>query len=231
MSVLTEAFARHGITRCAILATTFRSGSSWTGAMMSHSGLGTIRNERFKTIWKQTDFPAYLDEVIGPGEGGLFATKLMWPQRNNLARLSGYPRAASAAFAAAFPGAEWMFLRRRDVFRQAISFWRAKKSNRWHVFDDEPEPEIEYSFREIDACLRELVLHDRLWSDFFALAGVTPLVLDYEDVLAEPEILNDFLGRFGLRLGTRPVRLKKQSDAQSEHYLDRYLSDLYELGR
>ena len=229
-TALHAAFARHGITDCALLASTYRSGSTFIAGMLANNGLPGLGKERFNDIWQVDAIDTGLDTIIAPFAGGRFPAKLMWPHRNNLAQKIGAPRDASLLLANAFPRAAWLFVRRRDSFRQVISFWRAKRTDRWHIYTDQPEPDLEYSFAEIDTCARELALHERLWQDFFARAEVTPYVVWYEDVLTHPGILNGYLARFGGRITTTQVSLKKQSDDRSERYLDQYLSDLYARG-
>jgi LPS sulfotransferase NodH len=163
----------------------------------------------------------------------VFATRLMWLQRNRLAHLLGFPRADSARFAAQFPDAAWLFLRRRDVHAQGISYWRAKATGRWHVLptSDEPEPTPPYDFAGIDACVRELVMHDGLWSHFFALAGIVPTTVWYEDLLSDCTPIERYMARFGLSLPETYSNLKIQGDAHSERCLARYLDDLFRRSR
>lgn len=227
---LAAAFERHSVTDCALLASTYRSGSTFVAALLAENGLEGMGQERFNHVWRAEDVDAYLDRVIAPFAGTRFASKLMWPQRNNLARRVGAPRSASVQFAQSFPQARWLFVRRRDTFRQAISFWRAKASDRWHVYESGAEPELAYAFKAIDSAARELALHERLWIDFFRRAMITPYTVFYEDVLAQPEILNGYLAPFGARLTSTDVELKRQSDSRSEEYLEHYLADLYDRG-
>ena len=229
-SRLRAAFARHGVTQCALLTSTFRSGSTFVAALLGHNGVPGLLEERFNDVWQATSIDDHLDRVIAPFAGGQFPTKIMWPQRNNLARMIDAPRKASAQFAAAFPGARWLHVRRRDTFRQAISFWRAQQSDRWQVYEPGDEPEIPYSFEQIDACARELAFHDRLWGDFFERAAITPYSVVYEDVLAHPDILDGYLARFGARIADTQVKLRRQADDLTDRYLDRYLGDLYARG-
>lgn len=228
--VLAQAFARHGISRCAIMASTFRSGSSYIAKILGRNGLSGIDIERFNKIGQTPDPAAYCDAVTEPFAGALFPTKLMWPHRSSLGRALGLPRSQSHRLAAAFPGATWIHVARRDKFRQAISFWRAKASGRWHVEDGTCEPDIAYDFLAIDHFCRVLALQDRLWDDFFAVAGIAPIRLCYEDVAGDPGLLAPVLAAFGFTLTETQINLQKQSDAATEQHLDRYLTDLYRRG-
>jgi LPS sulfotransferase NodH len=225
---LAAVFARNNINRCAILASTFRSGSTWVAELIERNGLPGLDKERFGYAFEAGD--GYFDDILAPFAGETFATKLMWPHRCDLARLLGHDREASSQFARSFPNATWLFVRRRENFRQAVSFWRAKQSGRWHVYnaDTQSEPVLEYSFDEIDACQRELVLHEHLWSDFFRQAGITPHEVIYEDLLDNPRLLEPYLRAFGIEMTyTGRVNLRRQSDALSEEYVARYTSELY----
>lgn len=229
-NLLAEAFDRHGIGTCAMLASTFRSGSTWIGSLLRANGLPGMDKEVFSRAWEDTPVEPYLDAIIAPFAGRVFATKLMWPHRNDLARKLGHPRAGSARFAQGFPGASWLWVRRRDRIGQAISFWRARESDRWHIYDDSVAPELTYDFAGIDAAMRELALHEDLWGDFFATAGIEPEVVWYEDVMADPTVLDRFLCRHGTRLRSHRVALRQQRDGQSEPLRDRFLDDLYARG-
>lgn len=229
-TLLAETFARHGVVRSAIMASSFRSGSSFIAKILGRNGLKGIDQERFNMIGRAPDVAAYCDEKVQKFAGRLFPVKLMWPHRCDLARALGMPRAASREFAQGFPDATWIHVTRNDKFRQAISLWRAKVSDRWHVRDGSPEPDIAYDFEAIDRASRAICLQDRLWDDFFVVAGITPLRLIYEQVEADRGLLAPVLGVFGLSLVETEVKLRKQADEASERHLERYLADLYRRG-
>lgn len=228
-TALSRAFARHGVTRCAIMASTFRSGSTWIARIMDRHGLVGIRHERLRQLDAQDAPDQRLDTLLATQKGPVFASRLMWVQRNRLAHMLRLPRAQSAAFAAQFPDAAWLLLRRRDVYAQGISYWRAKVTNRWHApaARDDDEPQIAYDFPAIDACVRELVLQDQLWGEFFALAGIVPTTVWYEDFLADRTLLDGYVGQFGLTLHDTESDMKILGDALSRRYRDRYLDELF----
>ena len=229
-ALLAETFARHGIVRSAIMASSFRSGSTFVAKILGRNGLKGIDQERFNKVGSAPDLAAYLDGKAAQFAGRLFPVKLMWPHRCDLARALDLPRQRSREFAQAFPGATWIHVTRDDKFRQAISLWRAKATERWHVRDGSPEPEIAYDFEAIDRAARALCLQDRLWNDFFAMAGIAPLRLVYEQFVAAPHLLAPALRSFGYSLIETEVKLCRQSDDATERYLEQYLTDLYRRG-
>ena len=231
--LLAQAFARHGTTRCAIMATTFRSGSTWIGRIMDRHGLTGMKHERLRAVPVHGDVAPMIDTMLAQTPGAVFASRLMWPQRNRLAHRLDLGRADSARFAAQFPDAAWLWLRRRDVFAQGVSHWRARASGRWHVqsADRITEPAPRYDFAAIDACVRELVLHDRLWQDFFARAAIAPWVVWYEDLLLDAAPIARFMARFGHHLVETDSDLAVMADAHSAMCRDRYLADLFRRSR
>ncbi len=225
------------VERCLILASTFRSGSTYIAGIFAAHGYSGLGKERFNRAWKMLSDTApfalsgdILRDAVSAVTHHCLSFKLMWPHRTQFARALGYGLDDSRRFAELFPAAQWIHVRRRDKFAQAISFWRAKQSGRWHVYAAEKEPPQEYDFFAILKCLRELELDDALWSEFFRAAGIVPCVLDYEDVLADSSAaMAPLWGQLGppthpLRTG---VSLKRQSDELSVRLRSRFLDDLF----
>lgn len=200
-------------------------------------GLGL---ERFAGSWRFTTAPlgeafgAFLSEVLAEARAGCFTSKLMWPHLARLAEAMGHGRDDAAALAALFAPAQWVQVLRADKFDQAISFWRAKNSGRWHVYarETEPEPALDYDFFAIRDALHEIELHDRLWDDFFGQAGITPIRVTYEEIEADPvggtACLLAALGLPAEAPATK-VALRRQRDAHSAALRDRFIADLYRI--
>ncbi len=156
---------------------------------------------------------------------------MMWPHFVHLARAMRLGRADAPQLAALFGAARWIHVRRQDKIAQAVSFWRAKQTGRWHVYADEPEPAPAYDFHAIKACLQEIEMDDRLWDDFFALANIQPVRVTYEDFEADVaadirRILGDLQRPLPATLETE-VSLRRQRDAVSHAYRERFLDDIY----
>lgn len=138
------------------------------------------------------------------------------------------------------PAASFVHLRRRDVARQAISYYRAAHSNVWfEIRDDDPAaPEHnpverhrfaeEPDWGEVRYLENALVNQEQTWSRFFASTGIEPLELSYEELVAEPaKGVRRILRFMGLKLPAgvelRP-RLKRQANEDSERWLEAYLA-------
>lgn len=230
--------AERGFERSILLASTFRSGSTYVAVLLEQNGLPGLDIERFAEAWRFMDpppgeaFADFLREVMGKVDQGLFTSKVMWPHLGYLARSMGYGRPEASVVADLFAPARWVHVCRQDKFSQAISFWRAKQSGRWHVYaaDRSAEPQPDYDFGAIRAALQEIEMHDRLWEDFFAQAGITPFRVIYEEMEADPVGgMARLLDHLGVASATpvAAVSLRKQRDAHSAALRERFLDDLY----
>lgn len=242
--IFREALEAHGITRCVLVTGSFRAGTSLVCSLLARNGLPSIGNEKFSGYFNyrhpgnEALLREKLDATFATAQDGLFCAKIMWPHRNSLALSLGFQRADSVAFAQIFPQAKWINILRRDKIAQAISFWKAKQTDRWHVFKkEEEEPEVDYDFNGLRAAMAELSLHDRLWWIFYRLAGVTPAEVIYEEfqqnVPKQLARLVDFVGPEH-RLPTGELiaetRLKKQRNVHSEELRRKFLDDCFRSG-
>ena len=236
--LLRGALTEAGVTRSVILASTFRSGSTYVAETLRENGISGLSIEKFNLIWKAATAPddglrEALDAIAATATDGVFATKIMWPHRNNLAVCLGLDRAQSADLAAGFPGAKWLWVKRQDKIRQAISFWRARSTNRWHVRvrDGSTEPAIAYDFEAIRNAYREIIMHDICWADFFACAGITPYPIEYEAFLDDPAgqvaQVFEFLDMPPPSEVALRVTLRQQRDGLTEELHDRFMQDCY----
>jgi len=151
-------------------------------------------------------WPAHLERTYGLGttDNGVFSTKLMW---NQLPEMQWYAAALPALaglegvdlLEALFGRPSYVWIRRRDKVRQAISLWRALQTGAWRREGPTGEPpprwaaaptsegdasRLQYSFEAIEHLRRRLDADDRAWGRFFTASGIEPLELHYEDDVA-----------------------------------------------
>jgi LPS sulfotransferase NodH len=120
---------------------------------------------------------------------GVFATKLMWSQLSDMEQhATALPELAGLAgvelLERLFGGPSYVWIRRRDKVRQAISLWRALQTRIWRAerpTDDGGPPQLRYSFDAIEHLRRRLSTDDEAWGRFFADSRVEPLELFYEE--------------------------------------------------
>lgn len=137
------------------------------------------------------DWEAHLDRTfrLGTTENGVFGAKLMWNQLPDIEQHA----AAVPGFAGLtgvdlldrlFDGPRYVWMRRRDRVRQAISLWRALQTRTWrleHPQANGSKPELFYSFEGIEHLRRRLGADDDAWGRFFQQHGIQHLELVYED--------------------------------------------------
>jgi LPS sulfotransferase NodH len=134
------------------------------------------------------------------------------------------------ALTTAFPNLKLVFLTRRNKIRQAVSHWRAIRSELWHLPRDgqaKAPPGDDYRFEAIDTLVHDIVMREAVWQQFFDRLGARPLTVAYEDFAAEPEsATRKMLAYLGLepatgwRLGELP--LIPIADGTSEAWVQRY---------
>lgn len=235
---------RQRVQSCVLVASTFRSGSTLVASLVqdatgwAHATFELFNQLQLVNQGDDKNLERQFAEILATTEKGLFASKIMWPHRNDLARHLGISRKESKLFSVVFPNAIWLFVRRRDLFAQAVSFWRAKVSSQWHDWGSERQSEPPpYDFDGIDACYRELAAHESLWEDFFVQSATAHTEIVYEEITLDyPAYLTGRFEAAGLCKHVvysfpEAARLRRQSDAASEQYRERYLEDLFKLGR
>lgn len=170
----------------------------------------------------------------GTSANGVFGAKLHWEELEQLcAALAGLdesPPGASAIelLSRSFPTPSFIYLRRADTVRQAISWWRALSTAGWYHVDGEAPPASPSDppdWRRLRGLEQHLIDGDRRWRAFFRAAGITPLELEYEDLAADYESVVATAFAF-LGLAGEPVpapRLKRQRDERTESWARDYV--------
>lgn len=78
-----------------------------------------------------------------------------------------------------------VYLTRMSLVRQAISYYRAQRSNAWFG-GVRAKQSLEYDFQRIQSCLVSLCTQMAVWEQLFKKWGVTPLRVYYEQMCQRP---------------------------------------------
>ena len=159
---------------------------------------------------------------------GLAVMKLHWDQLaalvDRLRRLPGYADAPTADIVAdVFPDVGHVRLLRLDKPRQAISLWRAIRTDTWWELDDEhAAPPADLAPEEV-ARLERLLRHQEAeWDAYFAELDDDSPVMSYEELVAEYEpCVRRVLAHAGVEpdaVALVPPSLRRQADAQTERW-------------
>ena len=96
--------------------------------------------------------------------------------------------------------ASFIYLDRQDQVAQAISIYRAKQTNQWHLLGDADQQAVAHW--DIDAILREyqaLTDEKRAWLAYFARRNIQPLCIDYAQILEDmPGVVKQIAAYCGL---------------------------------
>jgi LPS sulfotransferase NodH len=171
--------------------------------------------------------------------GGRFGTKLHWHQLAALrAEALGLPEEepehdASADFLDRLLGPpRYVRILRRDVDRQAISYWRALQTGTWSSTSEDGAGEraVPYSFEGIERCRRLIENADAHWHRFFAANGIRPHEVVYEDLVADlPGTVRAALRHVAAEVTNAveipPPTSRRLSGLATERLLTRYAAD------
>jgi LPS sulfotransferase NodH len=184
---------------------------------------------------------AYLQQALALGRtsNGVWGAKLHYYQLDYLVRLLGAddqsPRSpAHELLPGTFPSLHYIWLTRLDKARQAISYYRAAQTGKWWDLGFGASarhggpPDGDINFQRVEKIERTFVENDTQWAAFFRACQAEPLPVTYEDLAADyVGTLRRILAWLGLESGAEvPIprpRLRRQTDARTAMWLDKYL--------
>jgi trehalose 2-sulfotransferase len=169
---------------------------------------------------------------------GAWGSKIMWNYfPDALDRLRAWPRlgvppdaADTDVLAAAFPGLRYVWLRRENKLRQAISLWRAGATGQYALADSEqPAPPPPFDRDAIDQLVQWAEQCEAGWRGWFAAHSIAPFEIVYEEMTPRlTEVVGDLAAFLGVALppGFGPVRprLRRQADHLTEGLVERFRS-------
>jgi LPS sulfotransferase NodH len=208
---------------CGLLASTGVAGRP-------HEWFWRDAEEPFRRAWGVTSFEEYVARVrdAGTTPNGLFGAKVMWGYfgelLDRLRELDGTSDDV-ALLHRFFPAPHFIWVRREDVAAQAVSWAKAIQTDHWHHFDNREPRAAVYDREEIDALAREIATHEAAWQSWFTNNNVDPLVLRFEDLVANAvRVTRTVLEHLDIAAAGVPIEALtlKVSDAQNDEWLARY---------
>jgi LPS sulfotransferase NodH len=176
--------------------------------------------------------------ATGRTDNGAFAARIMWGTLAELAaNLAGvHPDLAGTdarLLERAFGPVRYLYLRRRDVVAQAVSWLRAEQTNVWYETvagaGESPEREPDFDFGQIHDLVKLIGEHNAAWQEWFRSAGVQPYPVRYEDLDEDPVgVTSGVLDFLGLELppGRQiQVQHKRLSDGLNTRWISRYRAE------
>ena len=128
-----------------------------------------------------------------------------------------------------FPNLSYIWIRRDDKLRQAISLWKAIQSQRWRLDDRATEDgaPLAFSYKAISHLHSRLIEEDKCWDRYFHEVRLSPIIVKYEDLSSSPEgVLKFVLSGLGLDFAVPPdaklSTMQRQYDSKSEQWLHEF---------
>jgi 5'-methylthioadenosine phosphorylase len=233
-----------------LIACTLRSGSNLLCDHLAANGLGSP-TEYFQypfgaanSYWYQlldvaaNDTRGYLQQLVTQqSTNNIFGAKLTWDHKNALLDELAHCSDTVRTLQDLFPGHRLLYLSRKDKVSQAISLWRASKTQQWSSQQRPSGKAPDYDFLGILAKLYSLLVEEHFWQHFFETSPTPPLKLVYEDLVADPHatmrtVMAHILG------DQRPMpeeillrdTLRVQRDQKSDDFRARFIEDMEHIG-
>ena len=122
-----------------------------------------------------------------------------------------------------------IYLTRRDLIGQAISYSRAKLTKTW--FADVPNvPQVSYDYEHIVQCRKEIEMQCKYWEGVFSQANIRPIRVTYEELLENhsetiTRILNEMQVSPALNEALPIPMIKRQADKVTDTWRRQFEAD------
>jgi LPS sulfotransferase NodH len=123
----------------------------------------------------------------------------------------------------------YVWIRRQDTTRQAVSLWKALQTQQWRRDSDEEAGGrgLRFSFAAVNHLKLRIDEHNAAWQGFFEECGVEPLKVVYEELIEDYEgTVLRLLDGIGVPVPENFVvekpRMKQQADELSEEWVRLY---------
>ena len=186
--------------------------------------------------WSPPDFQKLVREALerGTTENGVLGTKIMWAYFRDFVRLArrrGLEGVSPCEVpAAVLPGLRrYVWMRREDTTRQAVSLWKALQTQKWRKDSDEEVggQGLRFSFAAVNHLKLRIDEHNAAWGHFFRGCGVEPVEVFYEELVADYEnTVSWLLEEIGISVpegfAVEAPRMRRQADELSEEWVRLY---------
>jgi LPS sulfotransferase NodH len=186
--------------------------------------------------WVPPDFRKLVERALekGTSENGVLGTKIMWAYFRDFVRLArrrGLQDARPCEVpAAVLPNLRrFVWMRRGDTTRQAVSLWKALQTQQWRKDSDEDVRArgLRFSFAAVDHLKLRIDEHNAAWRAFFDGCGVEPIEVVYEDLIEDYRgTVLGLLEGIGIPIpenfAVAEPKMRRQADELSEEWVRLY---------
>jgi LPS sulfotransferase NodH len=230
-------------TRSHFVCGTNRSGTSFLTGLLKSTGIAGRPEEYFwredEPLWRERwGVETYAEYVAAAlrartTPNGVFGAKLL---AGYAGAFLGKLRTATGKSALTdhelltrvFRCPRWLWVRRRDVVAQAISFSKAAQTGVWYAEYNTKVPRPARFWRhQIDVLLRQIEAHNATWERWFEAGGIDPLRVVYEeleaDLRGQTRRVFEFLGLPSAGISIEPQTMRQRDEVNAE-WVRRYRS-------
>jgi len=187
--------------------------------------------------WHPPDFERLLEEALRKGttENGVLGTKIMWAYFRDFVRLARRTPGLADIPPCEVPASvlpnlrKFVWIRRKDSTRQAISLWKALQTQEWRrdTEEDVDGQGLRFSFAAVNHLKLRIEEHNAAWQAYFERCGIEPSRVVYEEfVEAYEESVLGLLEDIGVLIPKGFVvskpKMKRQMDETSEEWVRLY---------
>ena len=185
--------------------------------------------------WRPPDFQGMLEKMLREGttENGVLGTKIMWSYFREFVRLARRTPGLEGVRPCAVPAAvlpnlgRYVWIRRDDTTRQAVSLWKALQTQQWRRDSDEEHASgqgLRFSYPAVNHLKLRLDEHNAAWKAFFEGCGEEPIRVIYEDLVEDYEgTILRLLDGLGIPtpkgFAVEEPKMKRQADDLSEEWV------------
>ncbi len=164
--------------------------------------------ERLSKQFEVRTFNSYLTALTNrrQSENKVFGTKIAYLQLAYIHEMG--------LLASHFPNVKYVIMQRSDKLMQAISWCIAEQTRAWSIKECAQREPV-FDAREIIDKLQYILYEQSRFENFFALTGIEPLTLIYENLILDPvravNAVHQFLdGRDPVHLDLDKVEIREQ---------------------
>lgn len=155
-------------------------------------------------------------------ENGVFGMKAHYHQLNNFSLDFN-------SLNELFHSPKYIFVKRVDKLRQAISFVKAMQTKQWAAKEGEAVHEGRYEYLAVRNAIQMLVTEENSWKAYFSRNNIEPLLVEYETFVSDiKKGLGDVYRYLGIVCDVQQLKKlpgMKMANAGTEEWVDRYLAD------
>ena len=190
----------------------------------------------------EKDYPGYVREIFETKrmDNGVFGLKIMWKHLQRFPGKMDIPcaqrdhRRLARALRTTFGPTRYIWSRREDKVKQAISFVKAKQTGLFtHQQLESITPDeaaLEFDFDAVDELVQRFENEEKEWETFFSINKIKPLTVTYEefapnyDSTIENALRHIGVYEKGMEI-PQPKRNKKLADKTSKAWRQLYLDE------